>query len=218
MHRLIAQKHVSTNKLIYMFDKDHEPLFFSMVTLKVLISIILLGMACGYVDEKRASEAATNLPIIVKPKVTQDDINIGTKTPTKQINEILQDSRKPPSKENLESRSRTSSQGDEAMIVGEMCLNRSQSFSENLSQIVEELRPELTDGISPKSLFANSTVSLASVSLNEDYTLKDAHEDRTGSSDQFDLRQRKKEDKKVNRPQKPLSEVDRFSMVSNRIV
>ena len=186
--------------------------------MKILLSIILLGMACGYVDEKRATEAAANKPLIVKPKVTQDDINIGTKTPTKQINEILQECRKPPTKEELESRSRTSSQGDEAMIVGELCLTRSQSFSENLSQVIEELRPELAEGITPKSLFANSTVSLASVSLNEDYSLKDTTHSVAGPSDKSNLRARKKDDKKESKPQKPLSEVDRFSMVSNRIV
>jgi hypothetical protein len=195
-------------------------------------------MACNYIDEKNASTVAaasqgtaTSSPVTLKPILTQDDINIGTKTPTKEINDIIiQETMKPPSKDDLESRSRKSSQSEDNMILDESCLNRSQSFSEGLSHIVEDLEPSSrlsppsglspmlarSPSITPKPLFANSTVSLSSVSLNEEFTLKDTCLDGKESQHNLELRQRKKTDDK--KPQKPLSEVDRFSMVSNRIV
>ena len=209
--------------------------------MKVLISIILLGMACTYIDEKRASSiptstpgGATSTPVTLKPNLTQDDINIGTKTPTKEMNDMYKQETlmKLPSKEDLDSRSRQSSLSEDNLILDEPCLNRSQSYGDRLSHIVEDLEPSLglspslgcspslnrSPSITPKPLFSNSTVSLASVSLNEEFILRDTCSEGKASPSRSELRQRKKDDEKDKYPQKPLSEVDRFSMVSNRIV
>lgn len=121
-------------------------------------------------------------------------------------------------------------------------LSRSQSTSNiGAKMVVSEPpspNPALSEGstssaslcqsgsLTPRPLFANSTVSLQSVGLNEDYVRDQEgnlspspNTSKPQSNQSGELRQRKPEENKSQKPPPPpLSEVDRFSMVSNRIV
>ena len=71
--------------------------------------------------------------------------------------------------------------------------------------------PELQQqpSLTPKPLFSNSTVSLSSVGLNEDFVNDNSREGLplvVGT------------DKSKRPPPKPLHEVDRYTMCSNRII
>ena len=90
---------------------------------------------------------------------------------------------------------------------------RSWSVGENLDMSPTLLRfkkgPELQQAsLTPKPLFSNSTVSLASVGLNEEF-VKD-----TGSAPLVTDGKPQKQ----GLPPKPLNEIDRYTMCSNRII
>ena len=95
-------------------------------------------------------------------------------------------------------------------------LKKSQSTSRlnvTFGEIGEEAaEPTMTreDSFSNKALLSNSTVNLSSVELNEEF-VKDTGivtkpPEKNGT------------DPKKGKPQKPLSEIDRYTMCSNRII
>lgn len=74
--------------------------------------------------------------------------------------------------------------------------------------------------ITPKVLLSNSTVSLQSVCLNDDY-IKDIEDKQTEAAKEEAVNaewQKQVEQAKDMRDDAKLSEVDRFSMCSNRII
>ncbi|ELU04873.1 hypothetical protein CAPTEDRAFT_5824 [Capitella teleta] len=83
----------------------------------------------------------------------------------------------------------------------------------------EELQSRNSDSISQKILFSNSTVSLQSVGLNEDYVKdKSTHNAEMVLSKRHVHGLTPEKNEKPARVQKPLSEIDRYTMCSNRII
>ena len=70
----------------------------------------------------------------------------------------------------------------------------------------------ITPCLTPKSMLSNSTVSLQSVGLNEDYVKDVAVLSPTAKGSE--LKQRRPQAP----PVQPLSEIDRYTMCSNRII
>lgn len=147
-------------------------IFFSLVTLKVLNSIWLLGKAVKLIKEnKRAKHANKKAPASTQPTSPSKD---GTKF------------------------KRSKSVGENMNLSA--ALNQLKKNTDHLRQ------PSLT----PKPLFSNSTVSLQSVGLNDEF-VKDANSEETppGTADA---------QAKTKIPTKPLHEIDRYTMCSNRII
>ena len=99
------------------------------------------------------------------------------------------------------------------------------TIGEQSSEDTFVLENSLQDSMmTKKSLFSNSTVSLQSVGLNEEF-IKDTQQcgvtSGTHSGENGTVSPTKEDsskDTKKARPQKPLSEIDRYTMCSNRII
>ena len=164
-----------------------DPTCCSLVTFKVLNSIVLLGLACGYIsDNKQKEAAATAAAESVAPPADSFSDSISFKRSDHVVKH----------------------------------LHRSHSISGSMNTSVQEgaLSPPILGGhcitpsLTPKGLLSNSTVSLQSVGLNEDYVKDVTVVSPTAKG--TELKRRKPEP----RPAKPLSEIDRYTMCSNRII
>ena len=154
-------------------------LYFSLMTFKIFNSIVLLGLACDYIqegkDRKQSQEDEKRAADITSPT--------GHKRSKSLVENIYQSEK-----------------------------------SEKITRKLEDefpVSPGLLKqtSLNAKHLLSNSTVSLASVSLNEDF-LQDT---KKASSDKSELKHRGGKDKK-EKPAVPLNEIDRYTMCNNRII
>ena len=148
--------------------------FFSLLTLKVLNSIILLGLASDYIQNNKVPRSRCT-----SSSERQPANNMHSPTDLK----------------------RSKSVGSDLNLNGEPELDMS------------HFRPRPSFSNTPRPLFTNSTVSLASMSLNEDLIAEENE-----SLAQSPVKETKPEPKKEKKPSKPLHEIDRYTMCSNRII
>lgn len=141
----------------------------SLITFKIFNSIILLGLACDYIQASKASKQAAQ-------DAQTHDIN--SPTGHKRSKSLV---------ENLHTLSRPTVR------------NAEEEYPMTPSFLTQT-------SLNSKLYLSNSTVSLTSVSLNEDFLDKKAPE--------VEVKQRKDKEKK---PSPPLNEIDRYTMCSNRI-
>ena len=170
----------------------HNVVFFSLLSLKVLNSIVLLGKSADFIHENKDQPATSPDPHRTMPRSHSfTSIHFSTKQPC--TDDMALDS----------------------------ALRQKMKRSQSLGSSINSAPDSPTGGapVSPgkdeslKPLFSsNSTVSLQSVGLNEEY-IKDR--DTGAGSQPTSLTQRTNTTKK---PQKPLSEIDRYTMCSNRII
>lgn len=165
-------------------------LYLCLVTFKVLNSVVLLGLACGYINDNKQKEAAA----AATTAAAQSKV-----PPVDSFSDSISFKR-----------------SDHAFKH----LHRSHSISGSMNASLQEatLSPPvlghcLTPSLTPKGLLSNSTVSLQSVGLNEEY-VKDVFTVVSPTAKGTELKQRRVE----SRPAKPLSEIDRYTMCSNRII
>jgi hypothetical protein len=164
-----------------------------------LCSIILLGKSADFIQDSKKRDAKAD-PIKIQRSKSFSEAKI-----TKPLIE-----EEPEEAEGTLKRSQS---------VGERMNTPSPTPTKPAPPSPHELSPN-ADSISQKILFSNSTVSLQSVGLNEDYV-----KDNSSQKPEMVLTQRKNpapnSPKKENKPpkiQKPLSEIDRYTMCSNRII
>ena len=167
-----------------------DPTCCSLVTFKVLNSIVLLGLACGYINDNKQKEAAAAAATTAAQSVAPPADSFSDSISFKRNDHVIKH------------------------------LHRSHSISGSMNTSVQEgtLSPPILGGhcitpsLTPKGLLSNSTVSLQSVGLNEDYVKDVTVVSPTAKG--TELKRRKPEP----RPAKPLSEIDRYTMCSNRII
>lgn len=162
---------------------------YSLVTFKVLNSIVLLGLACNYIHDNKQKEPTATATAAAQSETPPADSFSGG------INFKRID-----------------------LAVKHLHRSHSISGSMNMSPLETTVSPAhlghcLTPSLTPKSLLSNSTVSLQSVGLNEDY-VQDLSNVVSPTSKGTELKRRKPEPRQA----KPLSEIDRYTMCSNRII
>lgn len=162
--------------------------FCSLLTTKLLVSIVLLGIACVVVTE------------------AQQQLQQQEKSPrarSKSVEPMCE-----------EMRQRTAS------FTRRM--QRSRSIGSHINFRFPDYEPTLSGRVdrftTAFQLQANSTVSLESVGLNEEYLKVKAMVDRTlpAADSDLDLRKRRNSSSQLTE-NPPLSEVDRYTMCANRI-
>lgn len=178
-------------------------LFPSLMSLKVLISIVLAGKAIEYISDHKERERSeeeerkSKQQILSKRKSSWDPSYSATK-----ISELT----------------RSKSVGSRLNRAGH---KRQHSDDVNIKPTAEgNLTTENIPKLSPplaqqKPLFSNSTVSLASVALNEDM-MRDKSQKEELPVPQ--VRQRTTSGGKSAKKEIPLHEIDRYDMCSNRII
>lgn len=182
----------------------------SLVTFKVLNSIILLGKAYDLIEENKHTASSKAEPkqqgIPSMPPTSKDDLELLAM----------------PKVSSME-------------LSGDQMLRRSQSLVDLASEkdpTPGEETPDVdldstaylrSSSFATNSLLYNSMVSLQSVGLNDEF-VEDAQEGEPfvlGSPSSASMRHREtpsKDKKADNNETQPLSEVDRYTMVCNRII
>lgn len=171
------------------------------MTFKVLNSIVLLGKAYDLIEESKQAAAAKS-----ETKVTPV-----TQTTSKDDLELL-----------------TMPKVSSTELSGDQAVRRTQSLADLATEKEEdELEPNTespldstaylrSSSFATNSLLYNSTVSLQSVDLYDNYV---EDEKETASFSPARHRETPGKDKKTEPADiQPLSEVDRFTMVCNRII
>ena len=163
----------------------------SLVTFKVLNSIVLLGLACSYIHDNKQKEVAAAATSNVSAATTQMKA-----PPVDSFSDGINFKRIDLAIKNLH-RSHS--------VAGAMNMPPLESTLALPGQCI-------TPCLTPKSMLSNSTVSLQSVGLNEDYVKDVAVMSPTSKGSE--LKQRRPQ----ATPTQPLSEIDRYTMCSNRII
>ncbi len=171
--------------------------FYSLVTFKVLISIVLAGKAVDYINEnkereKREEQERKNKEHnLIKRKSSWDPSYSASKVPdlhrSKSVGAVLHKTHKRQLSDDV---------------------NIKPSVKSNEKEIVK-MNPPLAASQS-KALFSNSTVSLESMGLNEELIKDKESPEKSGT----ELKHRGDKKKK----EIPLHEIDRYDMCSNRII
>ena len=176
-------------------------IFFSLVTVKVLISIVLAGKAIDYITENKerekreANERKNKEHNLIKRKSSWDPSYSASKVPdlhrSKSVGAVLHKTHK-------------------RQLSDDVNIKPSAKSSENMTvKEIVKLNPPLASSQS-KALFSNSTVSLESMGLNEELIKDKDTQEKSGS----ELKHRGDKKKK----EIPLHEIDRYDMCSNRII
>ena len=190
--------------IIIIVDVKFHLLNFSLITLKVLISIVLLGKSCDYIKESKKAKDT-------KPAAKSESASAPS-PPSKHKNPASAQSRDDFDLKSPGLHRRSKSVGRDLNVT----FSNTSSFSDvSLADTDTSLNRHIS---MTKPMFSNSTVSLQSVGLNEDFIKDSTKEPSTPPLDIHSnaLKQRKSD--KNREPPKPLSEVDRYTMCSNRII
>ena len=181
-------------------------IYFSLVSFKVLISIVLAGKAINYIAEHKerekaeAEEKKSKQQILLKRKSSWD--------PSYSAHKVAELTRSKSVGARLNQTAHKRQHSDDVNIRSTVVVDKDLTGEKGV-----EIPPPLTQS---KPLFSNSTVSLESVGLNEEM-IRDKldSKDKTSPSQ---VRQRTTSGSKSAKKEIPLHEIDRYDMCSNRII
>lgn len=185
-------------------------LCFSLLSFKVLISIVLAGKAIEYIAEHKererleAEEKKSKQQIILKRKSSWD--------PSYSAHRVSEITRSKSVGARLNQTAHKRQHSDDVNIKS----NITTETEITVADIVKS-SPPLTQA---KPLFSNSTVSLESVGLNEEM-MRGKSDSKSTETLLTQVRQRTisgSKSAKKDKKEIPLHEIDRYDMCSNRII
>ena len=179
---------------------------FSLMSFKVLISIVLAGKAIDYIAEHKERERME-----AEEKKNKQQIHLRRKSswdPTYSAHRVSELIRSKSVGARLNQTAHKRQHSDDVNIRSTIAVDKDLTV-EN----IVNLSPPLNQS---KPLFSNSTVSLESVGLNEEM-MRDNAELRTQATPS-QVRQRTTIGSKSTKKEIPLHEIDRYDMCSNRII